>query len=420
VVYNVQCRRPLGAFLVMLNEHKLADKQELNSNKRNIVYGLIVSFSILIVIELIGHTAYFVTHNYTSLWKFRSPHSKQFTPYGLSEYRPNIAAHMPGYPDNLQTDRYGFIHNGSDTEIKNSDYNVFVIGGSTVEGRGASSNKTTVPAYLEQMLNDTFEKNIQASGIFNRIHVVNAGSCGHMSYQEKSVTEGKILQQYNANMIIAFDGRNDAHYVAVYADHGWKPNWTPNYDKFTENINGLLFEIGLCRSFSLLLQRYSIIASSLSKLIVASTQGQEFLQNRVAADSLTKKAAKCYVDNHILMQTRCRLNSIKYFAFLQPTLTMSQKINMTEREEQLIDDWLGRSFKNTQIYYPGMSKFYQYARSETIDCPWFYDMSMLFKDSIETLYYDSVHYADTGNYLIAQELTQHISAAIQSDIDVKR
>ena len=58
---------------------------------------------------------------------------------------------MPGYSNNLETDRYGFIHNGIDLEITNETYNIFVTGGSTVEGRGSSSNSNTIAANLEKI-----------------------------------------------------------------------------------------------------------------------------------------------------------------------------------------------------------------------------------------------------------------------------
>lgn len=392
----------------------LRDCAMSQSSKHHILYALLVSFSILLTVEFIGHAAYFIIHNNTTLWKNRTLSSSavQFTPYGLLEYRPNTTAYMVGYPANLETDRYGFISNGNDEAIQDSDYLVFLIGGSTAEGRGASSGSTTIAAYLDHLLNDIHEEGLQDSDTLTRIRIVNAGFSGHMSYQEKSVVEGKILQAFNPHMIIAFDGRNDAHYAIAYADHGWKPNWQPYYDHLSADINRVIGKVGFFRPLSVLLYRYSIIASSFRKLIGFTSQEQKFPQNEEVPEDLIRKASKYYIDNHVLIQKRCELENVQYFAFLQPTLVRSQKPEMTEREEQLMDRWSKR-FNNPEIYYPAVDRFYRHTSSRIGSYRWFFDMSGVFEDNTATIYYDSVHYTDEGNRLIAREIAWVISAAIQ-------
>jgi hypothetical protein len=121
---------------------------------------------------------------------------------------------LSGYPaDSLGVDRYGFVHNGYDSLIDQQDYLIFMLSGSTLKGRGSSSNETTISAYLENILNQKIET--------KRIRVINVGHCEHSLWQQFCLLNGKILQNFKLDMIIDFDGRNDAYYAISYANHGY-------------------------------------------------------------------------------------------------------------------------------------------------------------------------------------------------------
>lgn len=262
-----------------------------------------------------------------------------------------------------------------------------------MEGRGASSNVSTIAAYLEKILNQQTDK----------IHfrVINAAVCGYMSYQELSFIDGKILPNFKPKMIIALDGRNDAYYALSHKE--WKPNWMPYYDQLTESVNkniepgvGILVD---------LFKRYSVIAISFGKIFQKyfSANNNDVTQQTIPSNDRIDAAAKVYLVNHRVTHERLRLYGIKYYLFLQPTLAPFLKRKISPTEATYIKDW-GSRYKNSDIYYLGIEKYYKAVIKEAKNMDFFYDVSMLFMDTQEKVYVDSCHYSDIGNYMIAQSL----------------
>jgi hypothetical protein len=352
----------------------------------------IISF--FLFLEISGHIIYYFTHERTFVFN-QTPFSK-FTPYGLNDYKANTTIRLPGYPSSLETDHYGFVHNGYKKEIGNDEYLIFIVGGSTVEGRGASSNASTIAAYLEKILNQQTGK--------TRFRVVNAAVCGYMSYQELSLIDGKILPNFRPKMIIALDGRNEAQYVLSHKE--WKPNWMPYYDQLTEDVNknmepgpGILVD---------LFKRYSIIAVSFGKILQKYIQKKgDVTQQTIPSDERIEAAAKAYLVNHRIIHERLRLYDIKYYLFLQPTLAGFLKSNISSSEASYINDW-GSRYKNGDIYYLGIEKYYKTVLNMAENLDFFHDLSTLFMDNNKTVYVDSCHYSDIGNYIIAQKLADKI------------
>ena len=84
---------------------------------------------------------------------------------------------------------------------KSSDvFRIFMLGGSTMFGYGATSNDTTIPGYVQK----SFENN----NAEYRIEIINSGIKGADSFDELNLLEKKLLD-YAPNMIIIYDGWND-------------------------------------------------------------------------------------------------------------------------------------------------------------------------------------------------------------------
>tara|TARA_Y100000590_G_scaffold453462_1_gene598560 strand:+ start:953 stop:2515 length:1563 start_codon:yes stop_codon:yes gene_type:complete len=79
-------------------------------------------------------------------------------------------------------------------------YRIFTLGGSTMFGHGATSDKTTIPGYLQdffQNYDDEF-----------KIEIINGGIQGADSSNELNLIENKIIP-LNPDLIIVYDGWND-------------------------------------------------------------------------------------------------------------------------------------------------------------------------------------------------------------------
>ncbi|NWK02114.1 SGNH/GDSL hydrolase family protein [Marine Group I thaumarchaeote] len=93
-------------------------------------------------------------------------------------------------------------------------YRIFMVGGSTMFGAGATSDKTTIPGYLQQLLN---EKDFGFD-----IDVINSGIQGADSYAELKLIEQKLVR-FSPDLVIIYDGWNDLR--ANNAPIEVKENW---------------------------------------------------------------------------------------------------------------------------------------------------------------------------------------------------
>jgi len=102
------------------------------------------------------------------------------------------------------------------SSVKQSDlYRIFMVGGSTMFGVGATSDETTIPGYLQHLLN---EKDF----VFD-IEVINSGIQGADSNTELKFIEQKLVT-FSPDLVIVYDGWNDLRtdLAVKYTTNNWK------------------------------------------------------------------------------------------------------------------------------------------------------------------------------------------------------
>ena len=102
------------------------------------------------------------------------------------------------------------------SSIKPSDtYRIFMVGGSTMFGAGATTDNTTIPGYLQQFLN---EKDFGFD-----VEVINSGIQGADSNAELNLIEQKLVM-FSPDLIIIYDGWNDlrANNAPMEINENWK------------------------------------------------------------------------------------------------------------------------------------------------------------------------------------------------------
>ena len=115
--------------------------------------------------------------------------------------------------------RYGNLKISSDSFISNTEENkifdlknsklhkrIFILGGSSLAGSGATSNNTTIPSFLEKLLNKNRNSSNDA-----KYQVINAGVDGYFTFNQLGYIVSDIMR-YEPDMIIIFDGWNDYAY----------------------------------------------------------------------------------------------------------------------------------------------------------------------------------------------------------------
>ena len=155
--------------------------------------------------ELLLTSIFFIFFLYASseilaftLLTIRRESSTQAVPdyAGGVSYKPNRLIELKGYPGNLFTDNYGFIHNGDPNRKINDDgkNNIIFIGGSTAEGANTTSNnENTISANLEKILRNIKDLSDKATLIMSSIETHEA--------RNNTSKERRIKRNNNGNKV---------------------------------------------------------------------------------------------------------------------------------------------------------------------------------------------------------------------------
>lgn len=354
-----------------------------------------------------GRAAYYFSHG-RQPWPPQEESSfSRFTLSGLHEYIPGSEIPLAplGYPArSFGVGRYGFVHNGEDKPLAKNDFVLVLLGGSTVEGRGASSNAATIAAFLEQILNQKFPG--------RSFRVLNGGHTGYTAYQEWLLLHGKILEDFKPAMVLALDGRNDAANLIQYAGHGWKPNWVPYVDQITRQVNAMIVSSGPSpmEALAFWLKHHSLLADRAGRFLQKPQGDFYFPADEKPSSLILKQGVDNYLGNHELALTACRRKRIPYHVFVQPVLLESKK-TLTEKDRKLQEDW--NRYYRKRIYWEGLEEFYAALARNSAGIPYVHDLGDAFKNHPEPLYFDSCHYTDAGNRVIAEKIAAVIDPEIR-------
>ena len=94
-------------------------------------------------------------------------------------------------------------------------YRIFMLGGSTMFGSGATSDETTKPGILQKIFD--------SDNSVKKIEVINAAFFGANSETEFNLVTQKLVN-YQPDLLIIYDGLNDlkADYAIEYVENNWK------------------------------------------------------------------------------------------------------------------------------------------------------------------------------------------------------
>lgn len=330
--------------------------------------------------------------------RFSEAQSIRPDPFGGISYKPNIINRLPGYVGKLGTDGDGFIHNGDSARIINND-DIFIHGGSTVEGRGSSSNNQTIAAQLEKCL--------KLKGDFRQ--VINVGFSGDTIIQQSQRLYGRVLIKYKPSLIIFLDGRNDAHFSTNLYYQPYAPNTSIHDIRESSLFENLQPKLGT--NVTVFIKRLkNRLQKEISNSKKASIDKSRIIYKSQAERS--SKSSQVYLETSLRISQHLKDRNIDFIHILQPYLTAESKLP-TKTEEKLIKTFLNsfKEYKSNTFYsqeseyLSALKDFYRKSQNGN-NMKHFFNFQDLFKNNTSTLYTDSVHYNDTGNKLIATKLCQ--------------
>ena len=116
--------------------------------------------------------------------------------------------------DTININNLGFRGDNFFKIKPDNTYRIFMVGGSTLFGTGATSDDTTIPGYLKDFLKyDKYPYDIE---------VINAGIQGADSHNELELIKNRLLD-LSPDLVIVYDGWNDLR--AEYLPESISSNW---------------------------------------------------------------------------------------------------------------------------------------------------------------------------------------------------
>ena len=258
------------------------------------------------------------------------------------------------------------------------DYRIFVVGGSTTFGNGATSNDVTIPDLLQKKIFDKFpNKNIE---------VINAGIPSAYSYTETNLIKNKILS-YDPNLLIIYDGWNDLE---------------RNYEVYS---NPSIYQLDKIVRF--IKQIDYVTPQVIVKLY--SNHAYETAEKRIWDKSNIEEKADLWQNSWMNI---CKLQNeydFKTVVILQPLVGTGNK-QLTLEEEKYFKYYDGENkIKHYQFYADTLAKLES-------ECTKTYDLRNVFDSNSETIFFDFGHIDKNGNNIIAKKFLDIITPIIIEDL----
>ena len=255
-------------------------------------------------------------------------------------------------------------------------YKIFVTGGSTGFGFGSTSDKHTIPGFLQQLF-DNYNKDLN-------VEVINAGINGADSFREILYIKDKLIS-YNPDMIISYTGVNDS---------GGYPREIKLDEKISTSENFIKFADFPWYRTPFVIN--NIIKENIHDEKFNNLENQEIDIN-IAGETFEKNwSQSCEL---------LRENNIKSIIIIQPALVTKKSPSIFE--EKILED----KYEERWNILEKFSKI-----SNNLKCDQVLDLRFVLDNVKDTTYYDLVHMNDLGNEKIAEEIYYKILPIVKNDL----
>lgn len=257
------------------------------------------------------------------------------------------------------------------SELGTSNYRIFVIGGSTVFGAGSPGDEFTITSELEKLLKEKYDD----------IEVINAGISSITSFEELYHIKKNIIN-YQPDMIIIYDGVNDIF-----------------YKRTTEPV--ILEEESEIKDYQrylrspVVLYRHLLLPIINSEINISPSQIPQSEKN----DSLISNQISSLWEQR--MTEFCNLsikNNFESIVIIQPAL-YNEKKPLSDFEKSIHK-------KNTY----GVTTFNSLIeKSKNLNnCSLVLDLSDVFENTSDSVYFDQVHTNNLGNKIISERIYREL------------
>lgn len=396
----------------------------MNKRTKKYLFAVIASLLGLLVIELLTRGAFNLFGRYNG-WGYST---------GSNVYRPYIG--FASRPYESGRDRYAFKLDSNDdlhrdlTEKDVCEFRIFMLGGSTVDGRQLNGVDDSLPARLERLLNEQSS----SDAIFS---VINAGKGGFILVQSLMQHAFYINYSLKPDLIVHLSGSNDSVGTNIVWPAGKIPGVEDNLHRYTErvvfNIDNMTSFVGLLDATFLKLADYSAVVFLMHKTVNDPNSWARWISDTAVLKDDQAGMVK-WVEKHVrryIYNVRLSANlsddQIRVVHFFQPTLLPYMEPWLSLKENQYLRQGLdsSESFHGYDrrdakqlFYFRVREEFKRLNASNYFKFATVHDMSSLFdnKQPTKTYFGDHVHYLSEGRAVIAKEIGELILPIIQEQI----
>lgn len=270
----------------------------------------------------------------------------------------------------ININTHGFRGEEISKEKSNNEFRIFVIGGSTAYGYGATSDETTIPGYLQKKFDDM---NLD----FN-VEVINAGLPAADSFIETFYIKNKLLE-FEPDLFIIYDGWNDlAHNVR-------DENKTIKQNENTES-----FEVYKFKNFPYYRTPFVVWNIFYSQ--------SDYWNNFIIDESKTSEKISLWKKRWIDICELGKKESFSTLLTIQPMLGTGNKV--LSSDEAKLAPHLEEHFGIIN----GLNEMASTLLDMNDYCDKTADLRNSFDGISEPIFYDVGHTNDFGNEIIAQQL----------------
>jgi len=343
------------------------------SYKKQFTFFFMLLIILLIVVELSVRVIEF-TEDPCIDWKQESQVFENYPPelvkqvcldlHAKPEKYAGIRLEPPNYHSpTLNINSEGFRGPEISKEKPHNVYRIFLIGGSTTFGFGATSDETTISGFLQKFFNK--------SDLNFNVEVINAGVEAAYSSTEVYYIKN-MLVKYNPDLIITYDGWNDSSDVSI-----------------VERVQSSDFDVRQILFYRTPFFVYERIIGYPDREEVFANQPKDFAIVR----------ADMWKNNWIDICKLSEENNFKTIVTVQPVLGTGDKI-LSPFESSLF------KIQPIEINFGlnGLNEFVKSLDELNHECSAIADLRNVFDGISEPIYWDIGHMSDSGNEIIAKNL----------------
>ncbi len=312
------------------------------------------------------------------------------------------------------TNEYGFRYNGDFPAKKpKEEIRIFVTGGSTAWGAGASQQSFYAPV-LEKILQKKFPD--------FRIRVISAGAMAYLSTHERILILNKI-SELEPDIVIMFSGWNDTYAgyrgIRVLDDHWDYFDLAPILVKYNSHFSKSVKKEGMETLDMPDFRNYTFkIHYLIDRNIYNLKKGR--IERGIKAYRINDyNVTGDLIKNIKIINDLAKRQGFVLVFYLQPTLHNTHK-TLTQLEKRLLKEhqamYLGFSEFNARVYDLYKKKIAPLAEDENF---LFVDGDNAISKEPKTVFCDHVHFGDRGNRLIAMHMSDFLTDQIKKIIAPK-